>query len=132
MFSLDEIDRYERQVLLPEWGAAGQERVLAAAVIISGTGAAAEAAMLYLAAAGVGRLDGEAFLDEARARNPHVTASAAPASGVTGVRITIAGGASIDGDEERAAVGAAAAVEALKAILGLPHATRVALPKVSG
>ena len=132
MFSRDEIDRYQRQVLLAEWGAAGQERVRAAVVTVGGVGEAAESAVLYLAAAGVGTLRAEAFLDEARAINHHVAVVLYPQSAAPGARVAIEGGAAIAGDEERAAVGAAVAVEALKSILGLAHAERVTLPSVTG
>jgi adenylyltransferase/sulfurtransferase len=56
VLAVDEIARYERQLVLPEWGAAGQERVRAARVRVTGRGPAAEAAILYLAGAGVGQL----------------------------------------------------------------------------
>ncbi len=53
MLSGDEIERYMRQMVLPGWGAAGQERVRAATVMVWGEGPAAEAASIYLARAGV-------------------------------------------------------------------------------
>ena len=54
----DQIRRYARHVLLPDVGGRGQERLLAAAVVVElGAERAAEvAALAYLAAAGVGRL----------------------------------------------------------------------------
>jgi molybdopterin/thiamine biosynthesis adenylyltransferase len=54
----DQIRRYARHVLLPDVGGVGQERLLAAAVRVEvGPGAGAEiAALIYLAAAGVGTL----------------------------------------------------------------------------
>lgn len=54
----DQIRRYARHVLLPDVGGRGQERLLAARVVVAlGPGRAAEAAALaYLAAAGVGTL----------------------------------------------------------------------------
>jgi hypothetical protein len=48
--------RFARQLALPEVGAAGQERLLAARAAIVGDGLAAETAARYLAAAGVGAL----------------------------------------------------------------------------
>jgi sulfur-carrier protein adenylyltransferase/sulfurtransferase len=48
--------RYQRQMILPEVGIAGQERLLAARVLVVGAGALGSAAALYLAAAGVGTL----------------------------------------------------------------------------
>src|SRR5204863_6524896 len=47
---------YSRQIVLPEIGARGQRRLLDARVGVLGTGAAAEPALIYLGAAGIGHL----------------------------------------------------------------------------
>ena len=52
----DQVRRYSRHVLLPELGGVGQKRLLAGAVALPGLDLAGQAAALYLAAAGVGRL----------------------------------------------------------------------------
>lgn len=50
------MDRYERQILIPGWGRAGQKRVAAATVFVAGAGGLGSPVALYLAAAGVGTL----------------------------------------------------------------------------
>ncbi len=125
--NLEEIERYSRQVLLPEWGAAGQERLAAAEVRVAGDGEAARAAVLYLAGAGVGRLWVDAFAEEARALNPLVPVSVpVPVPVLVPAAVTV-GDATIEAAEDRFAVGAAVAVEAVKAILGVPCRARVGL-----
>ena len=49
-------DRYARQMVLPEVGAQGQERLAAATVLVAGAGGLGCAVLQYLCAAGVGRL----------------------------------------------------------------------------
>lgn len=48
--------RYSRQILLPEWGIEGQQKIAKANVLIMGVGGLGSASALYLATAGVGRL----------------------------------------------------------------------------
>lgn len=51
-----EIERYSRQLVLPEWTGAMQERLKAASAIVIGAGALGSPAATYLACAGVGRI----------------------------------------------------------------------------
>lgn len=55
-FSDEEIRRYARHILLDEVGGAGQARLKAASVLIAGAGGLGCPLLLYLAAAGVGRI----------------------------------------------------------------------------
>ena len=49
-------DRYSRQTILPEVGAAGQARLRDASVLVIGAGGLGSAVLQYLCAAGIGRL----------------------------------------------------------------------------
>jgi adenylyltransferase/sulfurtransferase len=51
-----ELERYSRQLVLPEWSGAAQERLRSAGAIVIGAGALGSPAATYLAAAGVGRI----------------------------------------------------------------------------
>jgi len=51
-----QIERYSRQIILPQVGGRGQERLCAATVILSGAASVVEPAATYLAAAGLGNL----------------------------------------------------------------------------
>ncbi len=54
--SKEQIARYSRQLILPEVGPSGQERLLGASALIVGAGGLGSVAALYLAAAGVGTI----------------------------------------------------------------------------
>ena len=54
--SEQELERYSRQLVLPEWTGAIQERLQAASAIVIGAGALGSPAATYLACAGVGRI----------------------------------------------------------------------------
>ena len=51
-----EFQRYSRQLLLPEIGLQGQERLKASSILIVGAGGLGSPISMYLAAAGVGRI----------------------------------------------------------------------------
>jgi adenylyltransferase/sulfurtransferase len=52
----EEYERYSRHLILPEVGLEGQKRLKAASVLCIGTGGLGSPLLLYLAAAGIGRL----------------------------------------------------------------------------
>ena len=51
-----EADRYQRQTMLRELGEAGQERLRNSSILCIGSGGLGSPALLYLAAAGIGRI----------------------------------------------------------------------------
>lgn len=54
--SKEEVQRYSRHIILPEVGLEGQKKLKAASVLCIGTGGLGSPLLLYLAAAGIGRI----------------------------------------------------------------------------
>ena len=62
-FTEEQIERYSRHILLPEVSGAGQQKLIESSAFVVGAGGLGSPALLYLAAAGVGKLgvaDGDA------------------------------------------------------------------------
>jgi len=109
-------ERYARHLLLDGIEGEGQERLLASSVRVRGTGRAARACALYLAAAGVGALavDGEADCElSASSPDLRLLGDADPVD----LEIAPADPAG-SGPAEAAAAGAWAALETVRALAG--------------
>src|ERR1700712_2385958 len=55
-FSKEELARYNRHIIIPEFGEDAQKKLKASKVLIVGSGGLGSPALLYLAAAGVGTI----------------------------------------------------------------------------
>ena len=56
MLRKQELERYERQILLTEWSKSGQQKLKKAKVLVAGAGGLGSAILTYLAVAGGGRI----------------------------------------------------------------------------
>lgn len=55
-FTDQQLERYARHIILPELGGKGQEKLLQSSVLVIGAGGLGSPLLLYLAAAGIGRI----------------------------------------------------------------------------
>ncbi|MDM7325444.1 MAG: ThiF family adenylyltransferase, partial [Thermus sp.] len=70
MWTKEELDRYHRQMILPQVGPQGQEKLKQASVVVVGAGGLGVPVLQYLAAAGVGRI-GIVEMDRVEVSNLH-------------------------------------------------------------
>jgi len=102
MLSETQIERYSRQIILPEIGGSGQARLLAASCAVWGVGDLARTAALYVAAAGVGALQlVPELLAETQGLNPDCQLSELPVA-----RLSVDAVAAIRGTDVILAAGA--------------------------
>jgi hypothetical protein len=112
-----QIVRYSRHVLLREVGGRGQQRLLEGRVRLAGAGRASEVALLYLSAAGVGRIEVDAGLApaaiaHARAQNPEAEVTPGGSEGLEVICVQA-------DDSSAVTAGARAALAALRPLLGI-------------
>lgn len=104
----DQIERYSRQIILPEIGGRGQEQLGATRVRLAGSGALARVAGQALAGAGIGHLvlAGEAAVlaPRLRAANSQITVEAVADIGGTDVNTTCTVALAADCDHTELAV----------------------------
>ncbi|OEK04700.1 molybdopterin-synthase adenylyltransferase MoeB [Roseivirga misakiensis] len=70
MLNKEELIRYNRQIILPDFGVEGQEKLKKASVLVIGAGGLGAPNLMYLAAAGIGRI-GIIDFDEVSLSNLH-------------------------------------------------------------
>ena len=137
-----QVERYSRQIILPEVGARGQERLLAARVAVHGDGAAAATATTLLAGAGL-TLVGGPGADVAVVFAADRIGSTPAVVGLLGARVVVATllrgsclacfadaipGAPPRGTHAAAmALGALAANEAIRVLLTAPTRSRLTI-----
>jgi adenylyltransferase/sulfurtransferase len=56
MLTEQELIRYSRQIIMPDWGEKGQEKLKQSKVVVAGSGGLGSSVLIYLAAAGVGKI----------------------------------------------------------------------------
>ena len=56
MLNADELQRYRRQLIIPDWGEQGQQKLKLAKVVVAGAGGLGSAVLTYLVIAGVGKI----------------------------------------------------------------------------
>lgn len=56
MLTQNDLKRYRRQLIIPEWGEEGQEKLKSAKVVVAGAGGLGSAVLTYLVVAGVGKI----------------------------------------------------------------------------
>lgn len=69
-FSDEQLNRYSRQLVLPNIGSAGQTKLFNTSVLVVGAGGLGSAALLYLAGAGIGKI-GIVDFDKVDSSNLH-------------------------------------------------------------